>query len=236
MKLSVLIPCRNEEAAVEKTVDAVVRRLDAAGIACEILAVNDGSSDGTEGVLQSLRARLPMFRYVNNPPPHGFGFAVRKGLEHVQGDAVAIVMADGSDDPEDLVRYARKLEEGYDCVFGSRFIPGGAVTGYPWHKLALNRMGNHLIQRLFGFAYNDTTNAFKCYRRTVIEGTSPLTSRGFELTVELPLKAILKGYSYAVIPVSWVSRKEGISKLNIHEMGSRYCEVIWSLFFKKSSR
>ena len=162
-----------------------------------------------------------------------FGAAVRRGLDIFTGDAVAIFMADASDDPRDLVRYYRKLEEGYECVFGSRFIPGAEIRDYPPHKLLLNRLANSFIRILFWIPFNDVTNAFKCYRRGVIEGMRPLLSHHFNLTVELPLKAIVRGYSYAVVPISWTNRASGISKLKIKEMGSRYLFIVLYLWLEK---
>jgi dolichol-phosphate mannosyltransferase len=183
--------------------------------------------------VQPLEAAFPEIRLVLNTGRHGFGMAVRTGLEYVTGDAVAVMMADGSDHPADAVAYYRKLEEGYDCVFGSRFIHGSRLAGYPPHKLLLNRVANWFIRALFGFRYNDTTNAFKCYRRAVIDGIQPLISPHFNLTVEMPLKAIVRGYSYAVVPIAWTNRKSGISKLKIREMGSRYLFIILYLWLEK---
>jgi dolichol-phosphate mannosyltransferase len=159
--------------------------------------------------------------------------AIRYGLTRITGDAVAIVMADGSDSPEDLVKYYRKLLEGYDCVFGSRFIRGSAVVDYPRHKLLLNRLANAFIRVLFGLQFNDITNAFKCYRREVIAGIQPLISPHFNLTVEMPLKALIRGYSYAVVPISWTNRAAGVSKLKIKEMGSRYLFIVLYLWLEK---
>jgi dolichol-phosphate mannosyltransferase len=152
--------------------------------------------------------------------------AVRAGLAQANGEALAVMMADGSDSPEDLVRYYRKLEEGYDCAFGSRFIRGSKIMDYPVHKLAINRMANWFIRVLFRLRYNDITNAFKCYRRQAVDGMQPLISAHFNLTVEMPLKAIVRGYSYAVLPISWTNRKSGMSKLKIKEMGSRYLFIV----------
>ena len=172
-------------------------------------------------------------RRVENPRAGGFGHAVIAGLEVFSGDAVAIVMADASDDPQDLVTYYRTLAQGYDCVFGSRFVPGAKVLDYPWHKLLLNRLANGFIRLLFGLRLNDTTNAFKCYRRDVIAGCSPLLSKHFNLTVELPLKAIVRGYSYAVVPIHWYNRTTGVSKLKIKEMGSRYLFIVLYVWLEK---
>jgi dolichol-phosphate mannosyltransferase len=197
-----------------------------------VLVVDDASSDGTGGVVELLAAENPRIRRVRSPNPPGFGFAVRAGLDHFEGDAVAIVMADGSDDPEDLVRYHGVLENGYDCAFGSRFIRGARIQDYPRLKLVLNRVVNFGIRILFRHGYNDTTNAFKAYRREAIETVEPLLSNHFNLTVEMPLKAIVRGHSYAILPISWRNRAAGISKLRLQEMGSRYLFIILYVFLE----
>jgi dolichol-phosphate mannosyltransferase len=224
--LSVVIPAHNEEGHIAETVQNLAAALRNAGIAHEIVVINDNSTDGTERILAALSATGIGVRYVNNPPPNGFGFAVRRGLAEFHGDAVVIVMADGSDDPADVIAFYRKLESGYDCVFGSRFIPGGLVIGYPKFKLVLNRLANLMIRTLFFVRYNDVTNAFKLYKRSAIAGIQPLLSHHFNLTVELPLKCIIRGYRYTVLPNSWRGRKQGASKLRIKEMGSRYLFII----------
>lgn len=231
--LSLVMPAYNEEGSVADTVISIVEFLRQHQVRHEVLVVNDNSRDGTESVLQHLAENYPEVRYVNNSYPNGFGFAVRCGLENFRGDAVAIVMADGSDAAEDILQYYSKLREGYDCVFGSRFIRGGRVIDYPTHKLLVNRMANLFVQVLFGLPYNDTTNAFKAYRREVIEGVQPLISHHFNLTVEIPLKAIVRGYSYTMIPITWKNRKSGISKLKIREMGSRYLFVVLSILLER---
>ena len=234
MRLSVVIPAHNEEGCIESTVRALEGALSNESIPHEILVINDNSADSTEAVLRRLGGELPMVRYLNNEPPHGFGVAVRKGLEHFSGDAVAVYMADGSDRPEDVVRYFRAMtEQGVDCVFGSRFCRGARVVEYPLVKLVVNRCANLFIQVLFGLAYNDVTNAFKMYRREVIEGLRPLLSHHFNLTVELPLKSIVRGYSYTVVPNDWINRKTGESKLRIKEMGSRYLFIVLYCLIEK---
>jgi dolichol-phosphate mannosyltransferase len=225
--LSVVIPAHNEEGHIAETVRQLTAALQAAEIRYELLVVNDNSGDGTERILATLNAADPCVRYINNTPPNGFGFAVRRGLVDFRGDAVAIVMADGSDDPVDLVRFYRTLQEGYDCIFGSRFMRGAHVIDYPKPKLILNRLGNLMIRSLFWMRYNDITNAFKLYRRSAIAGIQPLLSHHFNLTVELPLKCLIRGYRYTVLPNSWKNRKQGVSKLHIKEMGSRYLFIIF---------
>src|SRR5207247_10482352 len=117
-----------------------------------------------------LSAWFPSPRYLNNPDLHGFVRPVRHGLENFQGDAVDVYMADASDLPEDLALFFRKMSaEEVDCVFGSRFLAGSRLLNYALPKLILNRIANHVIRLLFGLRYNDITNAFKLYRRNVID-------------------------------------------------------------------
>ena len=118
-------------------------------------------------------------------------------------------------------------------MFGSRFIAGGGVIDYPRVKLLLNRLANFGIRVLFRIPLNDTTNAFKAYRRTVIDGCRPLIAPHFNLTVELPLKAIVRGYSWTVIPITWRNRRTGEAKLKLKEMGSRYLFIILYVWLEK---
>jgi dolichol-phosphate mannosyltransferase len=232
VKLSVLIPAHNEVGSIDKTLRGLATALDAEGIDYEILVVDDASSDGTEQVVERVAMIDSRVRCVRSRYSQGFGLAVRSGLTAFTGDAVAIVMADGSDSPDDVVRYYRLLEEGYDCAFGSRFMRGSAVRDYPRLKLVLNRLANVGIRLLFRHGYNDTTNAFKAYRREVIATIGPLLSNHFNLTVEMPLKAIVRGHSFAVVPISWTNRTEGESKLRVQEMGSRYLFIVLYVFLE----
>ncbi len=227
---SVVIPARDEEASLPATLREIYAEFSRESVPHELVVVDDGSRDSTWAVLESLRPEIPTLAPVRNPGPHGFGRAVTYGLDHIRGDAVVIMMADASDSPRDAVRYWRLLCEGQECVFGSRFIAGGRVEDYPRVKLIVNRLANLFIRVLFNIKLNDTTNAFKAYRRSVIEGCRPLMAPHFNLTVEIPLKAIVRGFSWTVIPISWRNRQHGEAKLKIKEMGSRYffiCMYVW---------
>jgi dolichol-phosphate mannosyltransferase len=229
---SVIIPARNEQDSLPGTLRGIHATFTAAGIPHEIVVVDDGSSDNTWSVLQTLReTEIATLVPLRNEGLHGFGRAIVHGLDHSQGDGVVIMMADASDSPRDAVRYWRLLnDEGYECAFGSRFIKGGHVVDYPRIKLLINRIANLVIEAMFAIPFNDTTNAFKAYRRTVIDGCRPLLSPHFNLTVEIPLKAIVRGFSWTVTPISWQNRKHGEAKLKIKEMGSRYffiCAYVW---------
>jgi len=234
MKLSVVIPAQNEEDSVGKTVEGVVLALEREAIDYELLVIDDGSEDGTAAVVEEIGATNPRVRSHPSHYEKGFGMAIRAGLDLFEGDAVVIAMADASDDPEDIVRYHRLLEEGWDCAFGSRFVPGAKVHDYPRLKLIINRLANWFIRILFRHRYNDTTNAFKAYRREVIETIQPLLSKHFNLTVEMPLKAIVRGHTYGVIPTSWTNRTDGVPKLAMNEMGSRYLFIVLYVWLERT--
>jgi dolichol-phosphate mannosyltransferase len=232
LRLSVVIPAHDEAEGIADTVTALAVTLTAERIPHEILVVDDASTDGTAAVVSEVSTRYPSVRCIRSHLPPGFGHAVRAGLDHYNGDAVAIFMADQSDAPSDLVSYHRVLMEGYDCAFGSRFVKGGRAQGYPLLKLAINRIVNLGIRLMFRHGYNDTTNAFKAYRREVIDNARPLLSNHFNLTVEIPLKAITRGHSFEVVPISWSNRRSGVSKLRLNEMGSRYMFIVLYVFFE----
>jgi dolichol-phosphate mannosyltransferase len=234
MKLSIVIPAYNEECSIEETIRTLYAKLEKEQIKHEIIVVDDNSKDNTLILLAKIKDSIPTLIVCKNEGPNGFGYAIRYGLDHFQGDCVAIVMADLSDDPNDLVRFYRRLLIGdIDCVFGSRFIKGGRVVDYPFTKLIINRLANLIIQIVIGTKYNDSTNAFKLYKRNVISGISPLIAPHFNLTIELSLKSIVRGYTFDVLPNSWYNRKVGVSKLKIKEMGSRYFFILMYCFIEK---
>jgi len=233
MNLSVVVPAHNEEGCIRETIEEVSSKLNQAHIDYEIIAVNDNSNDNTGKIIEELSFVNPRIKLVNRTPPSGFGRAVREGLAYITGDAVAIVMGDQSDDPNDIVRCFRKLQEGYDCVFGSRFLRGSIVRDYPLVKLIINRLANLFIQVLFLLKENDITNAFKVYRREVIEAIQPLQAQYFNITVEMPLKAIVRGFSYIQIPINWYGRKSGVSKLSIRVLGRKYLFTVLYIWLEK---
>jgi dolichol-phosphate mannosyltransferase len=234
MNLSIVIPAYNEEKNIIKCLDelrAVVR--DQHHIPCEIVVVNDNSRDGTEALVRAEMDRDPAIRLVNRTPPGGFGRAVRSGLEVVSGDVVVIYMADLSDEPEDVVAYYRKIQEGYDCVYGSRFIKGSKVVNYPRLKLVVNRIVNKCVQWLFWTPFNDLTNAFKAYRTAVIRDCGPYRASHFNITLEMSLGALIRRYHIAEVPIRWYGRTWGSSNLKLQEMGRRYLSTLLMMFFQR---
>jgi len=231
--LTVVIPARDEEGCIARTVEHLHLELDLNKIPHEIVVVDDGSSDDTWRILQELSGKFSALRPVQNNGAHGFGRAIVKGIDHGRGDAVVIMMADESDDCRDVVNYWLLLNQGWDCVFGSRFVKGGGVIDYPWFKLRMNRMVNLFIKTIFGIPHNDITNAFKAYRRAALDGCRPFLSPHFNLTVELPLKALVRGYSWTTMPITWRNRRTGVPKLKLKEMGSRYFFIVAYVWLEK---
>ena len=233
MLLSVIIPARNEAENLAPTIRELVAALDEAAIPHEILIVNDNSQDATQQVAESLALEIASIRVIERKSLPGFGRSVRAGLAAFRGDAVVLVMADRSDHPADVVRYYRKLEEGYDCVFGSRFRRGSVVSNYPKRKLIANRIVNTGIRLLFWTRFNDLTNAFKAFRREVILDCGPYSASHFNITIEMSLSALIRRYLIAEIPISWSGRTWGASNLRLSEMGRRYLSVLLKIFFER---
>jgi len=231
--LSVIIPAHNEEKSLGRTVNDLTIVLQKEQVPYEIILVNDNSSDTTPEIIKGLMDNNSNIKTINRKPPGGFGRAIRSGMELVSGDAVVICMADSSDDPLDVIKYYNKLEEGYDCVFGSRFIKGSSVENYPVIKLLVNRIVNKIIQWLFWCKFNDLTNAFKAYRTEVIRSCGPYRACHFNMTLELSLSALARKYSICQIPINWYGRTWGSSNLSLRKMGRRYLATLIYIYAEK---
>jgi dolichol-phosphate mannosyltransferase len=233
-KLSIVIPAYNEEKNIAKCIHELQATLRYKHeFPYEIIVVNDNSTDSTEAVVRSEMGMDSALRIVNRTPPVGFGRAVRTGMEAVRGDIVVVYMADLSDSPDDVVAYYRKIREGYDCVFGSRFIKGSEVHNYPRFKLVINRIVNRCIQFMFWTRFNDLTNAFKAYRTAVIRDCGPYRACHFNLTLEMSLGALVRDYHVTQIPIKWYGRTWGSSNLKLGEMGRRYLSTLLMMFFQR---
>ena len=231
--ISIVIPAKNEENQIKDTIEQIIEKFKSHYLEYEIIVIDDGSTDNTAQVVGKMSDNDSRIVLLKNEAPYGFGNAINKGLEKFNGNYVIIAMADSSDDPDDMIRYVQEVAKGYDCCFGSRWHKEAVVEGYPKHKLVLNRIVNWGINVLFGLGYNDVTNAFKCYSKEVIAGIKPVLSRHFNITVELPLKSCVRGYSYTVVPTNWYNKRKGKSSLKIQEMGSRYLFIIIYAFLEK---
>ena len=192
--------------------------------------VDDASSDGTAEIVGRLARREPGDRCVASAT-RAASASRSATASTLAGDAVCVMMADASDSPADLVAYVRLLRPATTAP-SAPASSAAAATNYPRFKLALNRAANTFIRLVFRHGYNDTTNAFKAYRREVIETVQPLLSNHFNLTVELPLKAIVRGHSYGIVPISWTNRDERRLQARLKEMGSRYLFIVLYVFLE----
>lgn len=231
MKLSVIMPAHNEEDHIESAVEEFRAEFAKEKIDFELVLVDDNSRDRTGRISDDIAKKYANVRVIHRTGRNGFGRAVIDGLAAARGDCMILAMADKSDDPEDAVKIFKKLEEGYDVVYGSRFMRGSEVHNYPTVKLIINRLANHFIMALFLIKENDITNAFKGYNARVIRALWPLDAAHFNITAELPLKARIRGFSKIAVPVRWYGRESGVSKLSIIRMGQRYLRTVLGIWF-----
>lgn len=231
--VNIIIPLKNEEKGIKNLIENLIPVLDKIEKKTNISLIDDHSLDQTWNVLKQYEQKFNFIKAYKNENTTGFGNALKFGIGKNQDDALIIFMGDCSDDPNYIIEYVKYLDEGYDCVFGSRFIKGSKLSGYPLIKLILNRLANNFIRILFFIKYNDTTNAFKAYNKKVLDACHPIFSQHFNINAELSLKSIIRGFKYKVIPVSWTNRKEGISKFRIKEMRNRYFFTILYIFLEK---
>jgi len=226
--ISIVIPAHNEEGNLERCIDEIKRVLGK--VDYEIVIVDDNSTDRTGEIADSLAGGR--IRVIHRKPPRGFGRAIKDGLRAARGDIIIPVMADLSDDPKDILKMVEKIEKGYDVVLGSRFIPGAEVDGYPPLKLIFgNRLFNNVFRILYFSKFKDITNAFKAYRRKVIESID-IEDDGFEITAEIAIKAMIKGFKLEQVPVNWYGRKSGAPKMKFLKVSFGYGRVLFGLWPK----
>ena len=231
--VNIIIPLKNEEKGIKNLIENLIPVLDKIEKKTNISLIDDHSLDQTWNVSKQYEQKFNFIKAYKNENTTGFGNALKFAIEKNQDDALIIFMGDCSDDPNYIIEYVKYLDEGYDCVFGSRFIKGSKLSDYPLVKLILNRFANNFIRALFFIKYNDITNAFKAYKKNVLDECHPIISQHFNINAELSLKSIIRGFKYKVIPVSWTNRKRGISKFHIKEMSNRYFFTILYIFLEK---
>lgn len=231
--INIIVPLKNEEKGIQNLIEnlsPVIKKIEKK---ISISLIDDHSSDQTWKVMKEYEKKFEFIKTYKNGNNTGIGNALKFGIEKNQDDAVIIYMGDCSDDPNDIIKYIEFLDEGYDCVFGSRFMKDSKLIDYPLIKLILNRLANNFIRFLFLIKYNDITNAFKAYKKNVLDQCNPIISQHFNINAELSLKSIIRGFKYKIIPISWTNRKSGISKFYIKEMKNRYFFTILYVFLEK---
>ncbi len=231
LSLTVLIPIRDEQENIKIISDEILNKISCNNF--ELLFINDFSQDNSENELKKLAEKYSQIKYINNDKK-GLGGAISTGIHKSSGKFICIMMSDSSDTVEDLNKYYEVISgDDLDAVFGSRFIQGGKVVEYPKLKYILNRLGNLLAKFLLWTDLNDFTNGFKIYKKDTLLGLYPLVSEGFNIFFELPLKTIIRGYKYKIIPISYYNRTVGEAKFKIQELGSKYLFTLLYCFLEK---
>ena len=232
MKLSIILPIKNESENIVKVLKLLEESI--IDINHELVFVNDFSEDNSYEIISKEKNNNNKIKLFNNNV-QGLGGAITLGIEKSEGEVVCVMMADLSDDISDLKKYYKIIqEENLDAVFGSRFIKGASVSGYPVKKLVLNRIFNYLTKFLFLSDYNDFTNAFKIYKKKALINSMPLVSESFNIFLEMPLKIISRKMKYKIIPINWRNREKGKAKFNIKELRSKYLFTLIYCFLEKN--
>ncbi len=231
MSLSIIIPSKNEQDVIIDTIESI-KKSKISKINYEILVINDFSADNTLSILKNYR-KSKRIKILNNKVS-GLGGAINLGIKNSSKDYICIYMSDKSDSLNDMCRYYKLItSKNLDAVFGSRFIKGSKVKGYPLKKLFFNRIFNNLCMLFFLSSYNDYTNAFKMYKRKMLISFFPIVSENFNVFLELPLKTVSRNYNFKVIPISWNNRSKGKSKFVIKELTSKYFFTFLYCFLEK---
>ena len=231
MKLSIIIPIRNEANVIAKSLDLISNNIKE--INYEVIAVNDFSEDDSYNIIDEIKKENSKIKLYNNKI-RGLGGAINLGIEKSTGEAICIMMADMSDSIDDLKKYYNLIQsENLSAVFGSRFIKGSNLSGYPMKKLILNRIFNYFTKFIFFSEYNDFTNAFKIYKKDALLKAMPLVSESFNIFLEMPLKIISRKMNYRIIPIAWENRRGGKAKFNIKELRSKYLFTLIYCFLEK---
>jgi dolichol-phosphate mannosyltransferase len=230
-ELSLIIPFKNENEYVKTVIGTVHKYLTKKGVDFEIIAVDD-STDGTWEILRGLQKKYSNFRAVQGWKPAGYGKAIRKGFKMARGKIVVPFNGDMCDSLDDIMRYVKIINGGYDMAFGSRYMPGAKVVNYPRFKKIFSILTNLFIMFAFRVNCSDITQSFKAYRKEVVDDIKPV-SDGYEISLEVALRAIRKGYKYKTIPIGWVGRKSGVSKMNLRKSAPLYFNIVMKLLFNR---
>lgn len=212
--LSVVCPVYNEAENIERLLNELQAKVS---VPMEVLVVYDHEEDNTVPVVRDIAARYPFeIRLVKNKFGAGALNAIKTGFAEARHEAVLVVMADLSDDLEVVDEMYRLVTaEGCDIVCGSRYMKGGRQIGGPPLKRFLSRMAGASLHYLTGIPTHDVTNSFKMYRREFLKSVTVESKGGFEIGMELVVKAFVSGRKIAELPATWTDRVAGKSRFRM---------------------
>ena len=225
-ELTIIIPVFNEGANFPFLWDEINARIRSTFAA---LVVYDFDEDDTVPAVQKILANgETRIRLVKNNVRRGVVGAILTGFNEVESGPILVVMADLSDDLGQVDKMLALYKEGHDLVAGSRYMKGGSIEGGPWFKQFLSRMAGLSLYLFRGIPTHDATNAFKIYDRQMLKPMTIESQRGFELNLELTVKAFLAGYRIAEVPSRWKDRARGESRFQLWGWLPHYLK--WYLF------
>jgi glycosyltransferase involved in cell wall biosynthesis len=220
-----VVPVHYEQDLIGETLDALHQDLQSPFHA---LVVYDLDDDPTVAVVREGQARWPHATLLKNDVKRGVLGALLTGFRAADTEYAAVFMADLSDEPKTIDAMVRKADEGYDVVSASRYMKGGSKEGGPMLKTLLSRGAGRSLHLLTGLPTHDATNAFRLYRTDFLRQTEVQSDGGFEVTMELTIKAYLAGKRVAEVPASWRDRTAGVSKFAMRQWLPKYLR--WYLY------
>lgn len=223
--LSVVVPVHYEHEVIAETLERLEERVPGA---TEVLVVYDLEEDPTTGIVRDGASRWPRARLVRNSFGRGVLGAIKTGLNQAKGDLVLVFMADLSDEPEAIPAMLDLAAAGCDVVCGSRYMTGGRQIGAPRLKAFLSSTAGRSLHVLTRLPVHDATNSFRLYSRDLLESVEIQSSGGFEIGLELTVKAYLQGRRLGEVPTTWRERSSGESKFNFRKWLPSYLR--WYLY------
>lgn len=226
MKLSIVIPAYNEEENITAIIEKIEDCLD---ISHELVVVNDHSTDRTFSLVKELNLKYPNIKLVDNTNEKGFANAIKFGFSKISAELTIPVMGDLCDDLGTLEKMVKKIDEGYDVVCGSRYIAGGSRIGGSRVKGFFSYFVGRSLYYLLGIPTHDIANAFKMYKKKVIDAIN-IESKGFEISMEMPLKAYYLGFKLTEVPTVWKEREKGKSSFKMIKLLPNYLRwYLWGI-------
>lgn len=231
IEISIVIPVYNEADNIQQTLTGIEQKIL---YEHEILVVYDRDEDNTIPVVRSFKAgEKCQIRLIKNKYQSGALNAIKTGFEEAKGEMVVVTMADLSDDLETINAMLQKAKkEQADIVCGSRYMKDGEQIGGPFIKSTLSRCAGYSLYYLAGISTHDATNSFKLYRRSFLQKQTIESSGGFELGLELVVKAHLQGYKVAEVPTIWQDRKLGNSRFHLLKWLPYYLRWYFKALFR----
>lgn len=223
---SLIMPAYKEEEYIEDAINGLLKSFRVEKLDFEIIVVIDKiPDDKTYGIVKTLSEKNMEIEIIVRNGKRGIAKAIIDGVEQSSKDVIIFVMAENSQESDDILKMAKKMNEGYDMVFGSRFLENKKLDQYPLKKYICNRLCNYALNILFGIRSNDITNGIKAYKSEILKKMK-ITSSSFEIFVEIPILAYKSGYkNFVEIPINYHGRKMSFSKFNLKNEAPKYFKI-----------